>query len=124
MVPVACVTRAESGLGAAGGLMGKVRLSLDQSVAVAANILTLRLARGWPQRRIADLMEWGHNSVTCRAEGCGNGTRPQRIFTMSEVERLAGIFGVRPEQLTTRTCAHCHGVPPAGFACLSCGAKG
>jgi hypothetical protein len=28
MVPVASVTRAESGLGAAGGLMGKVRLSV------------------------------------------------------------------------------------------------
>lgn len=73
MVPVASITRAESGLGTAGGLMGKVRLSLDQSVAVAANIRTLRLARGWPQRHIADLMEWGHNSVTCRAEGRGNG---------------------------------------------------
>jgi hypothetical protein len=124
MVPVAGITGAESGLGTAGGLMGKVRLSPDQSAAVAANIRTLRLARRWPQRRIADLMEWGHNSVTYRAEGRGNGTRTQRIFTRSEVERLAGIFGVRSEQLTTRTCAHCHGVPPTGFACLSCGAKG
>jgi len=124
MVPVASITTAESRLGAAGGLMSKVRLSPDQSIAVAANIRTLRLARGWPQRRIADLMEWGHNSVTCRAEGRGDGTRPQRIFTMSEVQQLASIFGVRPEQLTTRACAHCHGVPPAGFGCLSCGAKG
>lgn len=121
---VLVATRAEGCLGTAGGLMGKVRLSLDQSVAVAGNIRTLRLARGWPQWRIADLMEWGDNSVTCRAEGRGNGTRPQRIFTMSEVQRLAGIFGVRPEQLMTRTCAYCHGVPPTGFACLSCGAKG
>lgn len=126
MVPVASATRAESGLGTAGSLMGKARLSPDQSAAVAANIRTLRLARRWPQWRIADLMEWGDHSVTCRAEGRGNGrgNRQQRIFTMSEVERLAAIFGVRPEQLTTRTCAHCHGIPPAGFACLSCGTKG
>lgn len=43
---MASSTRAESGLGAGGGLMGKARLSLDQSVAVVANIRTLRLARG------------------------------------------------------------------------------
>lgn len=44
MVPVAS-DGAQGRLGAAGGLMGKVRLSLDQSAAVAANIRTLRLAR-------------------------------------------------------------------------------
>ena len=35
--------------------------------------------------------------------------------------RLAAIFGVPAWQLTTR-CANCGGHPPAGFACLACGA--
>ena len=106
-----------------GDLMAKVRLSPDQSVAVAANIRALRQARGWTQRQVSDLMEWGHPAVACRAEG-RNSKRPQRIFTEREVRQLARIFAVTPEQLTLRTCAHCHGLPPTGFACLSCGAKG
>jgi len=103
--------------------MAKVRLSLNQSVAVAANIRALRQARGWTQRHVSDLMQWGHPAVACRAEG-RNSKRPQRIFTEREVRPLATIFDVTPEQLTMPTCAHCHGLPPAGYACLSCEAKG
>ena len=56
----------------------------------------------------------------CAAEGHRDGR--QRSFTPDEVRRLAGIFGVKPWQLTTR-CANCEGHPPAGFACLTCGAQ-
>jgi hypothetical protein len=57
--------------------------------------------------------------------GVGRGSnRPRRILTVREVTSLAEIFGVTPEWLMTSTCSHCHGLPPAGFACLSCGAKG
>jgi DNA-binding transcriptional MocR family regulator len=42
--------------------------------------------------------------------------------TAEEVKRLAVIFGVSAWQLTTR-CANCGGYPPAGFACLTCGAR-
>jgi transcriptional regulator with XRE-family HTH domain len=86
--------------------MAKVRLSLAQSAAVAANIRALRQARGWTQRQVSDLMEWGHPAVACRAEG-RNSKRPQRVFTEREVRQLARIFGVTPEQLTMSTCAHC-----------------
>lgn len=108
-----------------GDLMAKVRLSVDQSVIVGGNIRALRLARGWTQQHVADLMEWGSASVTCHAEGRDRGRdRPHRIFTVREVKSLAEIFDVTPEWLMTTTCPHCHGLPPAGFACLSCGAKG
>lgn len=103
--------------------MGKVRLSPEESAIVAANIRALRLAKGWTQCQVSELMEWGSHTVACRAEGRGS-KRPQRLFTAREVEWLALIFGVTPEKLTMRTCAHCHGLPPAGYECLSCGARG
>lgn len=105
--------------------MAKVRLSQEESAIVGQNIRALRLAKGWTQQRVADLMEWGSSSVVCHAEGRTNGgKRTHRMFTAREVRELAEIFGVTRERLTTRTCAHCHGLPPAGYGCLSCGAKG
>jgi hypothetical protein len=55
----------------------------------------------------------------CAAEG--HRSRRQRGFTGAEVKGLARIFGVTPQQLTTQ-CANCDGHPPAGYACLTCGA--
>jgi transcriptional regulator with XRE-family HTH domain len=105
--------------------MAKVRLSLEESAIVGQNIRALRLARGWTQRHVADLMDWGSSSVVCHAEGRTNaGKRVHRMFTAREVRELSEVFGVTPEKLMTRTCAHCHGLPPAGYACLSCGTKG
>jgi hypothetical protein len=66
-------------------------------------------------------MGWMSGSTVCAAEGRRDGR--QRSFTTDEVQRLAGIFGVKPWQLTTR-CANCEGHPPPGFACLTCGAEG
>jgi hypothetical protein len=65
-------------------------------------------------------MGWAASSTVCAAEG--HREDRQRGFTLEEVQRLAGIFGVKPWQLTTR-CANCGGYPPAGFACLTCGAQ-
>ena len=87
---------------------------------VGANIRTLRMRKGWSQAELGDLMGWGAASNVCAAEG-RRGDR-QRGFTAEEVERLASIFGVDAGQLTTR-CANCGGLPPAGFACLTCGAR-
>jgi hypothetical protein len=64
---------------------------------------------GWPPT----------TSTVCAAEGHRNDR--QRGFTAEEVRRLAAIFGISPSQLTTR-CANCGGHPPAGYACLACGA--
>jgi hypothetical protein len=65
-------------------------------------------------------MGWISNSTVCAAEGRRD--RRQRSFTTDEVHRLASIFGVKAWQLTTR-CTNCEGHPPAGFACLTCGAQ-
>jgi hypothetical protein len=65
-------------------------------------------------------MGWASSSTVCAAEGRRDGR--QRSFTPDEVQRLAGIFGLGPWQLTTR-CTTCEGAPPAGFACLTCGAQ-
>jgi hypothetical protein len=93
----------------------------EQAAIVGVNIRALRLARGWPQSHVGELMGWAASSTVCAAEG--HREDRQRSFTPDEVQRLAVIFGVEPWQLTTR-CANCEGRPPAGFACLSCSAKG
>ena len=90
-----------------------------QAAVVGANIRVLRQQHGWNQAKLGELMGWLSNSTVCAAEGRRNGR--QRGFTKREVERLAAIFGVSPSRLTTR-CANCGGQPPAGFACLTCGA--
>ena len=90
-----------------------------QSAIVGANIRTLRQRKGWTQVKLGELMGWQSASTVCAAEGHRNGR--QRGFTTEEVKRLAAIFGISPSQLTAR-CANCEGHPPAGFACLACGA--
>jgi hypothetical protein len=95
------------------------KLPGEQCAIVGANIRTLRQRRGWTQHKLGELMGWQSASTMCAAEGHRN--RRQRSFTTEEVERLAAIFGVSPSQLMTR-CANCGGHPPAGFACLACGA--
>jgi transcriptional regulator with XRE-family HTH domain len=91
----------------------------EQCAIVGANIRALRHRRGWSQTKLGELMGWPSASTVCAAEG-HRGDR-QRGITAGEVERLAAIFGVSPSQLTTR-CVNCGGRPPAGFACLTCGA--
>ena len=92
----------------------------EQFAIVGANIRILRLRRGWTQGQLGELMGWPTTATVCAAEGRRGGR--QRGFTGAEVKRLAAIFGVSPQQLTTR-CANCGGHPPAGFACLTCGAR-
>jgi transcriptional regulator with XRE-family HTH domain len=90
-----------------------------QPAIVGVNIRTLRRRKGWSQARLGELMGWRSPSIVCAAEGRRGGR--QRGFTAREVELLAAIFDVPPRQLTTR-CVNCNSQPPAGFACLACGA--
>jgi hypothetical protein len=92
----------------------------EQSAVVGANIRVLRLRRGWTQAKLGELMSWPTTATVCAAEGHRDGR--QRGFTAGEVQQLAGIFGISSRQLTMR-CANCGGHPPAGFACLTCGAR-
>jgi transcriptional regulator with XRE-family HTH domain len=99
------------------GVTGKV--TEEESAVVGVNIRVLRRRRGWTQVKLGELMGWPSASTVCAAEGHRNDR--QRSFTTEEVEQLAAIFGVPSSQLTVR-CANCGGHPPAGFACLACGA--
>jgi transcriptional regulator with XRE-family HTH domain len=92
----------------------------EQAAIVGANLRALRQGKGWPQSHVGALMGWASNSTVCAAEGHRDGR--QRSFTADEVQRLAGIFGVKVWQLTTR-CATCGGHPLTGFACLTCGTQ-
>jgi len=95
------------------------KIPAEQCVIIGANIRALRLRKGWSQARLGELMGWPSNSTVCAAEG--HRSERQRGFNSGEVEQLAAIFGVCPSQLMMR-CANCGGHPPAGFACLACGA--
>jgi transcriptional regulator with XRE-family HTH domain len=99
------------------GITGKI--TQEQSAVVAANIRALRQRRGRTQPTLGELMGWLSASTVCAAEGHRN--HRQRTFTTGEIQQLAAIFGVSPSQLMIR-CANCGGRPPAGFACLACGA--
>ncbi len=95
------------------------KIPMEQAAIVGANIRALRQRKGWTQPKVGELMGWLAPSSVCAAEG--HRSDRQRGFTTEEVEQLAAIFGVSPAQLMTR-CATCGGHPPAGFACLACGA--
>jgi anti-sigma regulatory factor (Ser/Thr protein kinase) len=99
------------------GVAGKI--PAEQCAIVGANVRVLRQRKGWSQAKLGELMGWPNASTVCAAEG--HRDNRQRGFKVGEVEKLAAIFGVSPWELTTR-CATCDGCPPAGFACLACGA--
>ena len=73
-----------------------------QSAIIGANVRALRLQRGWTMAKLGELMGWQAESTVCAAEGRRSSW--QRRFRHAEVERLAAIFGVSPQQLNTR-CA-------------------
>ena len=92
----------------------------EKSAVVGANMRALRLRNGWTQAKLGELMGWPINATVCAAEGHRAGR--QRGFSAEEIMRLADIFGVSSRELTT-SCVNCGGRPPAGFACLTCGAS-
>jgi len=83
-----------------------------QAAVVGASIRVLRQHNGWTHARLGELMGWRSSSTVCAAEG--RRSDRQRGFTPDQVQRLAGIFGIKPWQLTTR-CANCEGHSPRGF---------
>jgi hypothetical protein len=77
--------------------------------AQAANVRVLRQRSGWTQARLGELMGWRSNSTVCAAEG--RRADRQRGFAPEEVRRLAGLFGLAPRQLITRS-VNCDGTRP------------
>jgi hypothetical protein len=95
------------------------KIAEEQCAIVGANIRALRLRNGWSQVKLGELMGWPSASTVCAAEGHRNDR--QRSFTTEEADQLAAICGVTSPQLMM-SCVNCGGHPPAGFACLACGA--
>jgi transcriptional regulator with XRE-family HTH domain len=95
----------------------------NQLPTIGANVRALRQGMGWSQRKLAVAMGLGaHNvSAVSRLEKAAPDGR-RRNITVLELERLADIFEVAAWQLKAR-CVTCDGKPPAGFACLTCGAR-
>jgi transcriptional regulator with XRE-family HTH domain len=103
----------------AGRRVSAYKITEETAAIIGNNIRTLRQRKGWTQAQLAELMGWPYASTACGAEGRRSGR--QRRFTVKEVWRLAAIFHVSYGELTTR-CTNCNNQPPAGFACLACGA--
>jgi len=95
----------------------------SQLAAIGANVRALRLGMGWSQQKLAVAMGLGpHNiSAVSRLEKAAPDGRRRNITTW-ELERLAEIFEVAVWRLKAR-CVVCDGNPPAGFSCLTCGAR-
>lgn len=94
----------------------------DLNSIVAANLRTLRTARGWTQHDMQAMCEKNGTSINytkiCRFE-----TRALPTITLTELECIAHVFDTTPaELLVPLDCAVCHGEPPAGFTCKNCGA--
>ena len=95
------------------------KLPAEHCAIAGANIRALRQRNGWTEAQLGKLMGWTANATVCAAEGHRGGR--QRRFTTGEIQQLAVIFAVPAWQLVT-PCATCGGQPPAGYACLACGA--
>jgi transcriptional regulator with XRE-family HTH domain len=92
-----------------------------QPAIVGVNIRTLRQRKGWSQAQLGELMGWQSASTVCAAEGRRGGR--QRGFTGREIKKLAAIFDVSPQQLTTR-CVNCCGAAPGQGAAAHHGDEG
>jgi hypothetical protein len=91
--------------------------------AVRENIRRLRAAQGFSTRqlelRLAMLGRPIPSSGITRLE------LGQRRVDVDDLVALATAFNVTPGQLLTPfDCTVCHGQPPAGFTCQTCGAEG
>lgn len=90
-------------------------LSQSQSRTAGARIRGLRKALGWKQGELAAKAGIRQTMVS-RSE---SGTVRMSPRTAAAI---AAALGVSLEDLLAE-CGHCHGNPPAGFACLSCGTE-
>ena len=92
------------------------------SRAVAANLMRLRKAQRLTTTRLsAALDELGQ---PIHASGITRIEKGERRVDVDDLVALAKALNVRPEQLLMPfECHVCHGQPPAGFACRTCGAE-
>ncbi|MDI9885942.1 helix-turn-helix transcriptional regulator [Streptomyces sp. HNM0645] len=100
---------------------------LPVSRTVSKNIYALRIRRGWSQRALARATEGGIKAVgfstVCRIEKARDESAKPVIVGVDDLVALAAALGFAPERLLVEPkCFVCLDVPPAGFACRTCGA--
>lgn len=89
----------------------------DADAAFAANVRRLREARGMSLRDLAAAVGVGH-TIIHRIENGQSALLGYAVAISAELGvSLADMTGGEP-------CGTCFGRPPAGFACLACGAEG
>ena len=107
-----------------GGDRNMAGIETNVSRTVAANVRKLRRAREWSQDALAErvAMAGMPNLDRQKISKAERGNRA--TFSVDELVALAAALDVRPEELLTPfECSQCHNTPPAGFTCMTCGAR-
>ena len=108
--PEAAALARDRALAASGRALPQVR-----SRAAGIRIRNLRKDLGWTQAELA--RKAGVTQVMLSRAETGTDRMSPRTVTA-----LAAALGADLDALLAE-CGHCHGKPPAGYACLSCGAE-
>jgi transcriptional regulator with XRE-family HTH domain len=91
--------------------------------AVRLNIRRLRQAQHMTTAEMAEKLASAGRPLL--ANGVTKVEKGGRRVDVDDLVAFAAALGVAPGQLlATFECAVCEGVPPAGFACRTCGAEG
>lgn len=88
------------------------------ALTVSSNVRALRQARGWTQAQLTAAIGLGWSEVVM-----GMAEHGRRAWTADEIAAAARALQVMPGRLFEVSCDTCQGLPPAGFACLACGAE-
>jgi len=99
---------------------------------VGDRVRQLRKSHGWNMEELADrCVRAGRPELTANALWLLEGGRRKddertRQVTVDELVALAGAFGRSTEDLlfAPDDCRRCHGEPPYGFTCNTCGKIG
>lgn len=93
-------------------------------VVVGRNVARLRRMKGWSQAQLAIELAPKLGRAPWSRQAVNMGEQGKRSWTATEVAAVAGLFGVSPGALfEPSNCVTCDGEPPAGFACMECGAS-
>lgn len=97
---------------------------------ISRNVRRLRRAKGWTQAEAAERMAALTGFRTSTASWSAGERAPEtnraKSWSANEVAALAELFEVPVGDLFEAhpPCRACDDKPPAGFACLTCGAGG
>jgi transcriptional regulator with XRE-family HTH domain len=102
-------------------------VSMPINAIVVANVRRLRLTRGWSVQHLAEkLAPFNVPLSSHHTFHNWEGGRRRTGVTVDELVALAAALNIdQPWSLAVMpSCGACHGAPPAGYACLSCGQHG